>query len=85
MRDKMYSVIKSIFLKYVDGENKDGVFVTIDGQQYSIKITAKKNITRFIGENKKQNNLLPSLDATDITQEEIEKIKNLFEEVIDYV
>lgn len=85
MRDKMYSVIKSVFLKYVDGENKDGVFVTIDGQQYSIKITAKKNITRFIGENKKQNNLLPSLDATDITQEEIEKIKNLFEEVIDYV
>ena len=42
MRDKMYSVIKSVFLKYVDGENKDGVFVTIDGQQYSIKITAKK-------------------------------------------
>lgn len=87
MKEKMYSVIQQIFLQYVDGVNKDGVFATIDGQQYNIKIVAKKTPVLFNGQVAAiptiQN--APSVDVPTLTQEDLTQIENLFVGLIDYV
>ena len=46
-KDLMYKTIAKLFETHLDGENKDGLFITIDGQQYNIKITAKKAAVNF--------------------------------------
>lgn len=46
IKEKIYNDITALFNK-VDGQNKDGIFVTIDGQQYNIKVTAKKKSCNF--------------------------------------
>lgn len=46
-KDLMYKTIAKLFATHLDGENKDGIFITIDGQQYNIKITAKKVAVDF--------------------------------------
>ena len=55
IKEKIYNDITALFNK-VDGQNKDGIFVTIDGQQYNIKVTAKKNPIIFDANSEKNEN-----------------------------
>ncbi len=45
---ELYAAIQKNFDKF-DGINKDGLYITIDGIQYNIKITAKKKPIQFEG------------------------------------
>lgn len=86
MKQQMYNLIQKIFLQYVDGINKDGVFATIDGQQYNIKIVAKKSPVLFEGmELPEVPSKAPSLDIQNVTEEQKQEIENIFAELIDYV
>lgn len=69
MKEKLYADIKELFQE-IDGENKDGVFVTLEGQQYQIKIVAKRSPVTFNGDipNVKK---IESIKKTDF----IEKVK----------
>lgn len=85
MKSEMYMAIKGIFSDYFDGENKEGVFVTIDGQQYSIKITAKKSPVYFNGQNATENRAAPSLETSLLSEEDRLQIINIFEGSVDHV
>lgn len=73
MKDYLYSKIADLFDE-IDGQNKDGLFITIGGQQFNIKITAKKTPVTF-----EDNNDFPKVKKIDTTADEIEVIKNLFD------
>ena len=64
MREQLYDQIKEMLGDY-DGQNKDGVFVTYDGQQYSIKVVAKKKITTFDGQPEVKTEAAPSIKMSD--------------------
>ena len=84
IKEKIYNDITALFNK-VDGQNKDGIFVTIDGQQYNIKVTAKKNPVIFnanIENNKINKNHSETYVQLELEQflsdQEKQEIKNIF-------
>ena len=90
---ELYHTIKKALGDLIDGENKDGLFLTIDSKQYNIKITAKKSITWFEGmenisqdangESEASRSLSEVLNQTKnktILPEEVSEIKQLFAE-----
>jgi len=84
-KDLMYKTIAKLFETHLDGENKDGVFITIDGQQYNIKITAKKTPVEF-GEKadyiKTEAPAILNIDWDELLQK---AIIDMFGEAVDYV
>lgn len=48
IKDEMYTNITQTLGK-LDGINKDGIYITIDGKQYNIKVTEKKKPVIFEG------------------------------------
>lgn len=48
MKQQLYDQIETMLGK-VDGVNKDGIFSTIDGKQYHIKIVEKRKPVEFDG------------------------------------
>lgn len=64
MREQLYDQIKEMLGDY-DGQNKDGVFVTYEGQQYSIKVVAKKKITLFDGQPAVETGAVSSTQMSD--------------------
>jgi hypothetical protein len=86
MKDKLYSMLAKMFSKYVDGQNKDGIFFTIDGQQYNLKIVAKKTPVDF-GQGKTSCVKTAAPATIDITWNELirKEIIDIFGEEINYV
>jgi hypothetical protein len=84
-KDLMYKTIAKLFETHLDGENKDGLFITIDGQQYNIKITAKKAPIEF-GEKtdyiKTEAPAILNIDWDELLQK---AIIDMFGEAVDYV
>ena len=48
IKDEIYTNITQTLGK-LDGINKDGIYITIDGKQYNIKVTEKKKPVMFEG------------------------------------
>lgn len=48
IKDEIYTNITQTLGK-LDGINKDGIYITIDGKQYNIKVTEKKKPVLFEG------------------------------------
>ena len=48
IKDEIYTNITQTLGK-LDGINKDGIYITIDGKQYNIKVTEKKKPVIFEG------------------------------------
>jgi len=71
----------------IDGQNKEGIFFTIDGQQYNLKLTAKKKPIIFSDSLvvSTDSNLSIDLNDIEITAEDLEKIEKIFQGEIDYV
>lgn len=84
MKDEMYAVINKVFGEFVDGRNKDGVFITVDEQQYNIKIVAKKKPVLF-GDEPEIIEIPPHTNVIKLTDEMIEEIKTMFEGLVDDV
>ena len=85
MKEQMYEVINTVFKEFVDGQNKDGVFLTIDDQQYNIKIVAKKKPVVFEGQSEFVQTKAPSIRIIDWDEEKQRMVEELFEGAIDNV
>ena len=48
MKPELYATIEAS-LGNIDGVNKDGIYLTIDGTQYNIKVTTKMKPLQFEG------------------------------------
>lgn len=84
-KDRMYETIAKLFEKHLDGGNKDGLFITINGQQYNVKIVAKKTPVEF-GEKadyiKTEAPAILNIDWDELSQQ---AVINMFGEAVDYV
>lgn len=84
-KDRMYETIAKLFENHLDGGNKDGLFISINGQQYNIKIVAKKVPVEF-GEKtdyiKTEAPAILNIDWNELLQQ---AVINMFGEAVDYV
>lgn len=85
MKDEMYAVINKIFDEFVVGQNKDGVYVVVDGQQYNIKIVAKKKPVLFEGQSEFVQTDAPAIKIIDWNEEKQKIVEELFKGLIDDV
>ena len=84
-KDRMYETIAKLFENHLDGGNKDGLFITLNGQQYNVKIVAKKTPVEF-GEKvdciKTEAPAILNIDWDELSQQ---AVINMFGEAVDYV